>query len=160
MKLLILSDSHGDLPVLRDVLQRENDADAVIFLGDGLRDMEQIQDENPALKIYSVRGNCDFASFAPSEALGAFGGMLVFYTHGNGYEAKLSLTPLRTAARERGAEIVLFGHTHLPYYAYEDGLYMFNPGSVSMGSRCPSYGLMEINGGKVRFEHRDVKPPV
>ncbi len=42
----------------------------------------------PELKIYSVRGNCDYASFAPPDGLAAFGGVLFYYTHGNLYNVK------------------------------------------------------------------------
>ena len=65
MKLLVVSDVHGDLDALERAVDAEADADAVIFLGDGLREAENLQDMRPELKIYSVRGNCDYASFAP-----------------------------------------------------------------------------------------------
>ena len=41
-KLVILSDSHNSEPAIRRILKAEADADALIFLGDGLRDLEQI----------------------------------------------------------------------------------------------------------------------
>ena len=65
MKLLVVSDVHGDLDALERAVDAEADADAVIFLGDGLREAEDLQDMRPELKIYSVRGNCDYAYFAP-----------------------------------------------------------------------------------------------
>lgn len=41
-KLLILSDSHGARDAIKRILNKEqNNVDAVIFLGDGLRDLEQ-----------------------------------------------------------------------------------------------------------------------
>ena len=85
MKLLVVSDVHGDLDALERAVDAEADADAVIFLGDGLREAEDLQDMRPELKIYSVRGNCDYASFAPPDGLAAFGGVLFYYTHGNLY---------------------------------------------------------------------------
>ena len=83
MKLLVVSDVHGDLDALERAVDAEADTDAVIFLGDGLREAENLQDMRPELKIYSVRGNCDYASFAPPDGLAAFGGVLFYYTHGN-----------------------------------------------------------------------------
>ena len=56
MKLLVVSDVHGDLDALERAVDAEADADAVIFLGDGLREAEDLQDMRPELKIYSVRG--------------------------------------------------------------------------------------------------------
>ena len=41
-KLLVLSDSHGARGAIKRILNKEqNNVDAVIFLGDGLRDLEQ-----------------------------------------------------------------------------------------------------------------------
>ena len=40
-KLLILSDSHGSADAVRRILTAEKDADAVLFLGDGLHDLEK-----------------------------------------------------------------------------------------------------------------------
>ena len=41
-KLLVLSDSHGARGAIERILNKEqNNVDAVIFLGDGLRDLEQ-----------------------------------------------------------------------------------------------------------------------
>ena len=46
------------------------------------------------------------------------------------------------AAREKKADIVLFGHTHQALAEYDDGLYILNPGSLhgSMGT----YGIIDI----------------
>ena len=112
MKLLVVSDVHGDLDALERAVDAEADADAVIFLGDGLREAEDLQDMRPELKIYSVRGNCDYVSFAPPDGLAAFGGVLFYYTHGNLYNVKNELDTLADAARARGADAALYGHTH------------------------------------------------
>ena len=44
-------------------------------------------------------------------------------------------------AKKKGADIVLFGHTHLQYTDYIDGLYVMNPGSVGMFGQ---YGVIDI----------------
>ena len=40
-KLLILSDSHNSASAVERILHAESDANAVVFLGDGLRDLEE-----------------------------------------------------------------------------------------------------------------------
>ena len=40
MKLLVLSDIHGEYYIMKQVLDREADADAVFFQGDCLRDVD------------------------------------------------------------------------------------------------------------------------
>ncbi|MDO5601560.1 MAG: metallophosphoesterase [Oscillospiraceae bacterium] len=157
MKVLIVSDTHGNAAQLYRMLQREEDAQALIFLGDGLRDLAGIDKARPHLRVYSVRGNCDYSCFEPAEGLAAFDGLLFFYTHGHGYEVKWTLTPIKTAARQRGADVVLFGHTHVPYYEYENGLYVFNPGSLGHPrAGKPTYGVVSGEKGRPRFEHREL----
>ena len=41
-KLLILSDSHNSASAVERILHAESDANAVVFLGDGLRDLEAV----------------------------------------------------------------------------------------------------------------------
>lgn len=157
MKLLVASDTHGNAAQLRRMLEKEAGAQALIFLGDGLRDLTFLDKEYPALRVYPVRGNCDYSCFEPAEGLAAFDGLLFFYTHGHGYEVKWTLTPIKAAARQRGAEVVLFGHTHTPYYEYENGLYIFNPGSLGHPrAGKPTYGVITNEKGRPRFEHREL----
>ncbi len=154
MKLLIVSDSHGDRRALERTVNAEPDAAAVIFLGDGTRDAEALQDARPALRLYLVRGNCDFASFAPTVALAPFGGALFFYTHGHLYDVKSGLDGLARAAAERGASAALFGHTHRPALEQRGGVTLFNPGALSSQRGRGEYGVALVEDGRVTFEHR------
>ena len=82
-KLLILSDSHNSRLAIENILAAEADSiDALIFLGDGLRDLEQALTFYPSLRAYAVAGNCDFGALEPLDGLAAFDGVVVFYTHG------------------------------------------------------------------------------
>lgn len=114
-KLLILSDSHNSRLALENILATEADSiDALIFLGDGLRDLEQALTFYPSLRAYAVAGNCDFGALEPLDGLAAFDGVVVFYTHGHMYGVKYDLDTLADAAAARGANVALFGHTHIP----------------------------------------------
>lgn len=160
MDLLVLSDSHGDEERVRAVLARERKISAVLFLGDGLRDIEWISAAYPGLPVYSVRGNCDgYGSFAPTEGLAPFAGLLVFYTHGHLYQVKTGLYDLADAASARGAQIALYGHTHLPAYQVLDGIHLFNPGALSYSRTAAggSYGKIHVENGVPSFAH-DVLP--
>ena len=53
-----------------------------------------------------------------------------------------AVQPLVCAARERKAQVALFGHTHHALEEYDDGLYLLNPGSLN--SWEPSYGTVDI----------------
>ena len=61
---------------------------------------------------------------------------------------------LLAAARRAGADIALFGHTHIPHEEYdpESGIYLFNPGSIGEPrAGRPSYGILSLSGKNVLF---------
>ena len=98
-KLLILSDSHGGSDAIARVLKAEREnIDALIFLGDGLRDLELALTKSPRLRTYAVAGNCDFGALEPYDGLAAFDQVIVFYTHGHMYGVKYDLDTLADAA--------------------------------------------------------------
>lgn len=101
-KLLILSDSHNSPDVVQRILRDETGVDALIFLGDGLRDLEQGLTQHPRLRTYAVAGNCDYGALEPLDGLAAFDKTVVFYTHGHMYGVKYDLDTLAQAAAARG----------------------------------------------------------
>ena len=111
-KLLVLSDSHGGRAAIERVLMKESKSiDALIFLGDGLRDLELALTLYPKLRAYSVAGNCDYGALEPLDGLAAFDGVVVFYTHGHMYGVKYDLDTLADAAAARGAGVLRQPHT-------------------------------------------------
>lgn len=146
MRLIILSDTHGDFKKFWDIVERhKNDAQMIIFLGDGLREYEDIQILYPSLRFICVAGNCDYGNIEKRTALFEIGGKRIFCAHGDNYGVKSSLERIKKAAGDSGADLVLFGHTHCGLSLYEDGLHILNPGSPS----CPrnskaSYGIVDL----------------
>ena len=58
------------------------------------------------------------------------------------------------------ADILLLGHTHIPYLIRVDGRYLVNPGSVGQprdGDPRASYMLLEVEGREVSIHHRRVE---
>ena len=158
-KLLVLSDSHGGRAAIERVLLKENaNIDALVFLGDGLRDLEQALTPYPRLRAYSVAGNCDYGALEPLDGLAAFDGVVVFYTHGHMYGVKYDLDTLADAAAARGANVALFGHTHIPVAEERGGVFLFNPGSCGRCYTGPNtYGILTLADGKVvSHEHKEV----
>ena len=49
---------------------------------------------------------------------------------------------------KRGAQALLYGHTHIPHIDYHDGLWLVNPGSIG-DHRRPSYGVLTVEGDKL-----------
>ncbi len=146
MRILVVSDTHGNTGALCRAIEEQPTARTVLFLGDGLRDAEDAQARYPDRTIYTVPGNCDFGGIAPKVREETLGGKRFFFTHGHIYDVKYGLYRLDLAARQYKADIALFGHTHQPYEEYADGLYLFNPGSLGYGG---TYGYVDIVGGGV-----------
>lgn len=155
-KVLILSDSHGSARTLRTILMKEKDADMIIYLGDGENDLRVAGELLPRTPVYAVRGNCDMGSYLPLDGLIAVEGLLIYYTHGHIYNVKCTLEDLAQAARDRGADLALFGHTHRPILKNMDDLVLFNPGSAGRsysGRDC--YGILIVGGDSaMQLEHR------
>ena len=167
MNVLVFSDSHGGRGKINEVLERQiSPPDAILFLGDGLRDIDGADVGN--VPVYSVCGNCD-TSFGAlfsdvfDERVIVIGGKRIFMTHGHKYHVKSVLSALFMRARELDADIVLFGHTHVPFEMtlgqdneYGIGLckpiHVMNPGSI--GSYPYSFGNIEIDRtGRVLVSH-------
>lgn len=150
MKWLIISDTHGYYAELCTILETEEEIKDVIFLGDGLSDIDRAKMEYPDRNFTCVKGNCDMFSKAASMDILTLDGYRVLITHGDGFDVKSSKLGLRRAAIGMGADIVLYGHTHRQYYEYLDGLYIFCPGSVKpeyATGYIPSYGILDTDGG-------------
>lgn len=130
MRILVTSDTHGDFFSLNQAINEQKNADIIIHCGDSKDEVDQIRTLYPQKAIYAVKGNCDFCSPLNSTELITIEGKKIFITHGHLYNAKMTLYTLCCAAREQGADIVVFGHTHNALSQYDDGLYIINPGSL------------------------------
>ena len=152
MKICVFSDSHGNAEPMITAIEQEQ-PQLVFFLGDGARDLEEVQERFPGLSYYAVRGNCDLWSSLNATISCELGGVRIFAAHGHQYQVKYesSLATLTAAARKEGAAAALFGHTHEPYCAEHDGILLFNPGSVRRILH-PCYGVLNIEDGKLRAE--------
>lgn len=147
MRVLVVSDVHGRVDRLYEAIEQQPTARDVIFLGDGIRQAEDAQDRYPDRTFYLVPGNCDFGSRLIPIRQETFGGKRFYFTHGHLHEVKYTLYRLELAAREAGADIALFGHTHTPYEEYVDGLHLFNPGSLGYEG---TYGYVDVVGDGIR----------
>lgn len=145
LRIAVLSDSHGNTGAVFKALKAQPTAKHVFFLGDCVADIESAKETFPDKTFHVVSGNCDYYSFVPSTALENLNGTLIFYSHGHPYYVKQSTVPFMQAAERRGAKIALFGHTHVPLIKYENGLYLVNPGSLSLSrGGGESYAVIDI----------------
>lgn len=152
MKILVLSDSHRNINPMRNAVLLEK-PDTIIHLGDHERDADELKREFPLIPLLAVAGNCDLMAPPERYKLVELQGKRFFLTHGHHYGVKMSIDALVNTALTAGADVALFGHTHVPMVNSVRGMLVMNPGSIGMGSR--SYGLIDIENGAVKWELRE-----
>ncbi len=148
MRILVMSDSHGSGSAIEHAIEQQPDAQNVIFLGDGENEIENATYIYPERIFHIVCGNCDFGSNKPIHQVVTIGGKRIFICHGHTYGVKSTYENVIKAALNENADVVLFGHTHISYTEYRDGLYIMNPGSLTRSSSS-SYGFIDITDSGV-----------
>ena len=159
-KICVFSDSHGHAGNMIAATGLEK-PDAVFFLGDGERDVEELADSYPDLPIHAVRGNCDFFSNEKSSLCCRIEDVTIYATHGHMSRVKYEydLETLTSQAVEAGADIALFGHTHSQQIMHKRGVTLVNPGQAGRGY-YPCYAVLTIDGRSFDVDLRtmDVEP--
>lgn len=144
MKILVFSDSHGERENMILTVEAEH-PDAVFHLGDHWRDGEELEYAFPDLPLYQVPGNCDWMQTdKPTERLVELGGVKFLLCHGHVFGVKNGYGTAVDRARRAGADVLLCGHTHVPYYEDFGGLQLLNPGSSGYGH---TYGRILVQRG-------------
>ena len=162
-KILVFSDTHGYLENAFDAIQAHPDVDVLLHLGDCQRDFEKIklacldgtlEVNNKNILFHNVLGNIDHGVLGNYDYDFMINGKKIFITHGHRYKVKYHDDVIYYKGREVGADIVLFGHTHIPYEAEYNGMLLMNPGSISLprGGQTPSYLVLEVSDTNVSSE--------
>ncbi|MBR4860457.1 MAG: YfcE family phosphodiesterase [Alphaproteobacteria bacterium] len=145
MRILVISDSHGDSYSVKRAIAEQPSARVLFYLGDGEHDLDSYLPSRPDLYIHKVKGNCDFGSSLPTYVIDEIEGVRVYATHGYVEQVKYGTTVLEQYARDNKVVIALYGHTHNPVTAYSDGIWLINPGSIRMGE----YAVVDITPGGI-----------
>jgi len=152
LRVLVFSDTHGKLDLALEVIKKER-ADYVLHAGDLIHDARALA-AVVDVPVYGVAGNCDLPGSGPEEELLPLGGTRILLVHGHGFRVKVSYQGIFYRAREKEADALVFGHTHVPMNEMHQGILLFNPGSISRpqpGNR-PSYGILVIEDNKIKGE--------
>jgi hypothetical protein len=154
VKILVVSDSHGNVSNMCDALERER-PDLVFHLGDVVRDGYQLHLAHPEVELVQVAGNCDYLRDAPLERTVEVEGCKLILCHGHTYYVKNGYHYLAQHGREAGAAVILCGHTHRALHDTYGSLQVLNPGSVGFGPD-PTYGILQVEEGAVTCAIRHV----
>ncbi|MBO5197424.1 MAG: metallophosphoesterase [Lachnospiraceae bacterium] len=147
MKIMIVSDTHGRCQYLERAVKQISPIDMLIHLGDLEGGEEQVR-AIANCPVEMVSGNNDFFTPLEREKMITIGQYRIFLTHGHRYSVSYGTSMLKEAAYARGADIVMFGHTHRPLIDMSGDVWAINPGSISQPrqeSHVPTYIVMDID---------------
>ncbi|ELZ87384.1 phosphoesterase,metallo-phosphoesterase-calcineu rin-like protein [Haloferax elongans ATCC BAA-1513] len=151
--LVVLSDTHStdSHRLSGSVLDAVHDADLVVHAGDFMRESvldDFIDESNRFLGVYGNNDDAEIRDRIPDARNFTYGGVEFAMTHtrrGGG-------TALSLFGRERGADAVIFGHSHRPTVETGGEVALLNPGSHAQprGNREAFAELEELPDGGLR----------
>ena len=140
MKILLVSDSHGDIESLDLLAKKYPNMDLYLHAGDSE------QDEFSIKPFISVRGNCDHYYDFPNF-------LVIPSPAGNIY---VQHTPYisKSVISEHNAKIVIHGHTHTRRNEKKHGILFINPGAISYARDQfdGSYAILDIEDNKIEVK--------
>ncbi|MGN0438671.1 MAG: metallophosphoesterase family protein [Lachnospiraceae bacterium] len=159
MRILVISDSHGKKDDVKRVIEQVGDIDMLIHLGDIEHNPDYIR-ELAGCECHMVAGNNDYGFDLPAYDSFMIGDYTVFITHGHRFYVGGGVEHLRNYAIENEYDIVMFGHTHVPYL--ERGqVTLLNPGSISyprQDGRRQTFMIIELDDkGELHYHQGEMK---
>ena len=155
MKIIVFSDSHGLYNNMIDIVKNEA-PDMIIHCGDYERDVRALEVKFRDIQIHSVEGNCDFASGGRTEEEFTVLGRKFYITHGHLQRVKGGYMNLIYTGKEKFADVVICGHTHVPLYEEYEGMSIINPGSITFGAK--TYGIIEMDETSFNYTAKALEP--
>jgi len=155
MRILVISDSHGNTPLVLQACDMAGDIDALFHLGDGAEDAA-ILAHALDVKVVQVAGNCDHGSASPRELLVECEGKKLLLMHGDACGVKSGMGMLEKRAREAGVDAVLFGHTHRATVTILSGILAVNPGTLMRNAQQKSFAILEITPAGISAQLYDI----
>lgn len=152
MKIGVLSDTHNAKVYIDKAIPYLEECDLIIHAGDNFSDSKYIHNMTN-IDIMAVKGNCDFDN-VEEELFFEVEGKNIFLCHGDAYDIKYGMGTIESRAKKIGADIVVFGHTHMPTNIEKDGILYINPGSLALprGVDYRSFLILNIEKEKINLE--------
>jgi len=130
VKIGIISDTHGNWNSIDNAVTLAQEMDMWLHCGDCVPDAEYLQ-TLVDVPVYGVAGNCDWPMTDTCyERIIEVEGHKIFLTHGHNYGARYTTEYIMEAAESKGADIAVYGHTHIVDNV-KGSVLVLNPGSAS-----------------------------
>lgn len=144
MKILLISDSHGNNEAIDKLIKKYPNFDLYLHAGDLESDYQSIH------PFDCVKGNCDYFIDLPERRI-------ISTPIGYLYMQHLPF-PDRKIMKDYDVKIFIHGHTHRRRFELIDGVYYINPGSISYArdGYDLSYAIVEIDEKSVKVEFKSL----
>ena len=139
MKIIVITDTHNYIDYARMIINKTAGVTDVIHLGDMVLDAVELSSLFPKINFHFVKGNNDWLSNANEELFMCACGHNILAVHGHQYRVKNGLLNISLKARSVGADVVLFGHTHIMCDTESNGIRFINPSPMG-------YAIIDDNG--------------
>ncbi|MBV9384430.1 MAG: metallophosphoesterase family protein [Streptosporangiaceae bacterium] len=154
MKVVVLADTHAPRrwrSCPPRVARYLRGADLILHAGDvcTAAALDEISGYAPVVAVAGNNDGQDVADWGAAETAELdLGGLRVAMIHDSGPAAGRIA---RMRRRFPGADLVVFGHSHIPLDQSGGGLRIFNPGSPTDRRRQPhgTLGVLRIDGGRL-----------
>lgn len=155
MRILVISDTHGELALARRVCLEEKQGFHRIFhLGDFYKDGIRLGEEME-IPVNTVKGNCDGSVSADDYEIVEVEFGNLYLAHGHFDNVNRNYQSICYKAQSLGCKGAIFGHTHIGLFQEENGFYLLNPGSLTkpLDGKPRSYAIITTSneGMKVEF---------
>ncbi len=164
MRILIISDTHIPFRAksLPNVIYKEIEkSDLIIHAGDFVS--FDFYNELRSLKdIIAVYGNMDemkLLDVLKEVEIFEIEGFKFGLFHGLGPPVGLKERVLKKLKNYSDKfDVIIFGHSHIAHYSYENGVHIVNPGSSTdtFSGHKRTYAIMEIKDKKINVEIKEV----
>ncbi|AAL81916.1 metallophosphoesterase [Pyrococcus furiosus DSM 3638] len=150
MKVGVLSDTHIPKayfpPQIFEFLKKRN-VQYIIHAGD-ITSKEFLEKLEEVAPVIAVKGNMDRIDLPEEEKI-EIGNFSILILHGHQF-LSLNLDNLTYKALEEEVDILVFGHTHRPYYnvvrSYGREIILLNPGSPTLPRMSePTFAILEVS---------------
>lgn len=151
MRVAVLADTHipKRAKTLPDSVWKILESAQVILHAGDVLTKEFLDQLSQLAPLYAVRGNNDIELANLPEILEfSLENISFAMIHDSGPKKQRAE---RMRKRFPKADVVVFGHSHIPINQYEHSLLLFNPGSATDRRTQPqlTMGILELNRGKI-----------
>lgn len=162
MKIGITGDTHGSQQTIRQILQLTPPVELWLHTGDYSQDANLLAALS-GIPVIKVAGNCDLPEGrANPDEIFMQEGFNIWLTHGHRYFHHNNVAELAWWAAKLEANIVVYGHTHVPMAKWYGDVLLVNPGSPVQprGGSAPSFAVLTLQEGmRPEVEHIELPAP-